>query len=63
MPTAIKKPGGTCDVRVQMRSGPLAGTTQVKKVLLSWTLANVKNLFSKTMKIPVKNQKISFKVR
>ena len=63
MPLNTKKPGGTCDVKVEIRSGPLAGTTQNKKVVLSWTLANLKNLFSKTMKIPVKNQKISFKVR
>jgi len=33
-----------------------------KKVPLSWTVANLKNLFAKTLKIPVGNQKLLYKV-
>lgn len=61
MPKNMKKPGGTCELKIEMRDGPMAGEIVYKKILLSWSISNVKNLFSKTLKIPIKNQKISFK--
>lgn len=63
MPKNLKKPGGTCDLRIEMRGGPNNGEVTSKKILLSWSVSNVKNLFSKTLKMPIKNQKISFKER
>lgn len=63
MPKNIKKPGGTSDLRIEMRGGPMDGEVVSKKILLSWSISNVKNLFSKTMKIPVKNQRISHRAR
>ena len=63
MPVNIKKPGGMLDIKIEVRNGPLGETVSQKKVMLSWTLANLKNLIMKTMKYPIKCQKLSLRAR
>lgn len=65
-----KKAGGMMMIKIEYRAGLTKGQTENKKLPLSWTLSNLKNLFSKTLKIPVKvlfvltqSQKITFKSR
>jgi hypothetical protein len=49
----VKKPGGMVEIKLHFRGGVFEGRTEYKRLPLSWTLSNLKNLFSKTMKIPV----------
>jgi hypothetical protein len=48
-----KKPGGMIELKIEFRAGLSKGRTEQKRLPLSWTLSNLKNLFSKTMKVPV----------
>lgn len=48
-----KKPGGMIELKVHYRGGLLKGKTELRRLPMSWTLSNLKNLFSKIIKVPV----------
>lgn len=48
--TEIKKGTGMVEILIEYRE---TGSTDKRKVPLSWTLSSLRNFFSKTTKIPV----------
>ena len=65
-----KKPGGMIELMIEFRAGLSKGRSEKKRLPVSWTLSNLKNLFSKTLKIPVnvfstliQAQRLSYKAR
>jgi hypothetical protein len=58
------------ELKIEFRGGPSKGKTELKRLPVSWTLSNLKNLYSKTLKVPVnvqcvimQAQKLSYKAR
>lgn len=55
-----KKPGGMIELMIEFRAGLSKGRSEKKRLPVSWTLSNLKNLFSKTLKVPVNVSIVSY---